>query len=245
MFTVRKSEDRGYADRGWLKSYHSFSFANYYDPAFMGFRVLRVINQDTILGGGGFPTHPHQDMEIVTYLLSGALAHKDSLGTGSVIEVGDVQRMTAGTGIRHSEFNASATETAELLQIWLLPSVTGLSPSYEQKHFPAAEKLNQLRLIISSDGAAGSVQVNQDVRTYGSLLASGHRVDYVLEAGRYGWLQVARGVIEIANDAGEIYHLSAGDALAVTALDGAAQPLAMTGRNEDGAPAEILWFDLP
>jgi redox-sensitive bicupin YhaK (pirin superfamily) len=160
---VRKSEDRGYADRGWLKSYHSFSFANYYDPAFMGFRVLRVINQDTILGGGGFPTHPHQDMEIVTYLLSGALAHKDSLGTGSVIEVGDVQRMTAGTGIRHSEFNASATETAELLQIWLLPSVTGLSPSYEQKHFPAAEKLNQLRLIISSDGAAEVGAASQSV----------------------------------------------------------------------------------
>ncbi|MFN7714507.1 MAG: pirin family protein [Pseudanabaenaceae cyanobacterium] len=246
MLTVRKSEARGYADHGWLKSYHSFSFANYYDPAFMGFRALRVINHDKILGGGGFPTHPHQDMEIVTYLLSGALAHKDSLGNGSIIATGDVQRMTAGTGIRHSEFNASQTETAELLQIWLLPSVNGLPPGYEQKHFSPTDKLNKLRLVASGDGAEGSVKINQDARIYSSLLEPDQQVAYALAAGRYGWLQVARGALQITGSTGETHSLDGGDAVAVHALtDGTAQTITLTGKPDQGTTTEILWFDLP
>ncbi len=185
-------------------------------------------------------------MEIVTYLLSGALAHQDSLGNGSVIATGDVQRMTAGTGIRHSEFNASATETAQLLQIWLLPAVKGLNPSYEQKHFPHEDKLNRLRLVASRDGAEASVQINQDAQIYSSLVQSGQSLDYVLNAGRYGWLQVVRGALEITSSNGEIQSLTEGDAVAVTALEnGTPQTITMTGQAAQGQTTEILGLTCP
>src|SRR5574340_472004 len=173
MMTLRRANERGHADHGWLNSYHTFSFANYYDPRWMGFRDLRVINDDLVMPGMGFPTHPHRDMEIITYILSGKLEHKDSLGTGSVILPGDGQRMTAGRGIRHSEYNPSDSETAHLLQIWILPEKPGLEPSYEQKSFPEAEKRGKLRLIASRDGAEGSVRINQDAKLYVSRLAPG------------------------------------------------------------------------
>jgi redox-sensitive bicupin YhaK (pirin superfamily) len=232
MLTLRKAEDRGHADLGWLDSHHTFSFADYHDPRHMGFGVLRVLNDDVIVGGAGFPKHGHRDMEIVSYVLDGAIAHEDSMGTGSVIRPGDVQRMSAGTGVLHSEFNASKNEPAHFLQIWFLPAAQGRKPSYEQKHFSADQKRDRLRLIASPDGAEGSVTVGQDVRMYASIVAAGSAVQHALAAGRKAWVHVARGQAEVNGQA-----LSGGDAVALTDE----RAVAITSSSE----AEILLFDLP
>ena len=232
MLYLRKSEDRGHANFGWLDSYHSFSFGQYHDPNFMGFGPLRVINDDKIAGGGGFPMHPHDNMEIVTYMLAGALAHKDSLGSGSTIRRGDVQRMTAGTGIRHSEFNPSATDTAHLLQIWMLPEARGLAPSYEEKHLDPADRKGKLQLIASRGARDSSVHINQDIDLYASVLGADGKVRHSFREGRLGWLQVALGSVT-ANG----MDLKQGDALAIA--DEAA--LEITGTSAD---AEVLLFDM-
>lgn len=231
MLTIRKANDRGHANHGWLDTFHTFSFASYYDPRHMGFRALRVINDDRVDGGNGFGTHPHNDMEIITYILEGALQHRDSMGTGSVIKPGDVQRMTAGTGVTHSEFNASASEPVHLLQIWLLPEREDLKPSYEEKHFAKADRQDQLRLVASRGGENGSIHVNQDVRLYASLLASGKTVEHTLAKGRHAWLQVAKGGLRV-ND----LKLETGDGLAVSAEE----KLQITAT----ADSEFLLFDL-
>ncbi len=231
MLTIRKSEERGHANHGWLDSYHTFSFANYYDPQQMSFRSLRVINQDQINGGKGFGTHPHRDMEIITYMLDGALEHKDSMGNGSIIRVGDVQRMSAGTGITHSEFNPSATESAHLLQIWILPNQQGVTPSYEQIEFVREEKLNQLRLIASPDGRDRSVTIHQDAYIYASILEDGAEVTHRVSQNRYVWIQVAAGSILVGDRL-----LSAGDAIS----GDVAGDLKLIGQGN----AEILVFDL-
>lgn len=197
MITVRRSNERGHFDHGWLNTYHTFSFDQYYDPRYMGFRTLRVINEDFVAGGHGFPKHGHSDMEIITYILEGALKHEDSMGNGSVIRPGDVQRMTAGTGVRHSEQNASDRERVHLLQIWILPHTVGLEPGYEQKAFSEDERRGQLRLIASEDGREGSVLVHQDVSLFASVLPAGQEVEHTMDQQRYAWLQVARGSIEI------------------------------------------------
>jgi quercetin 2,3-dioxygenase len=197
MITIRPSNERGGGDYGWLKTRHTFSFNDYSDPKWMGFRSLRVINEDWVAAGGGFPTHPHRDMEIITYVLSGKLEHKDSLGTGSVILPGDGQRMTAGRGIRHSEANGSPTEAVHLLQIWILPDKSGHEPGYEQKSFPESEKRGKFRLIASNDGAEGSVKINQDAKLFVTLLAPGEEVTQSLGGKRSAWLQVAKGEIEL------------------------------------------------
>ena len=197
MLTIRQSNQRGHFNHGWLNTYHTFSFDQYYDPRYMGFRSLRVINEDFVAPGRGFPQHGHKDMEIITYILEGALKHEDSMGNGSVIRPGDVQRMTAGTGVRHGEFNGSTDEPVHLLQIWIIPGAENLQPSYEQKAFTVEERQNQLRLIASSDGRDGSVTVNQDVSLFASILDIGKRVDYSMDPKRYGWLQVARGSVEV------------------------------------------------
>ena len=194
---VRASKERGHADHGWLDTYHTFSFADYYDPSQMGFRTLRVINEDRVAPGRGFDTHPHRDMEIITIVLAGALAHKDSMGTSSVIRPGEVQRMSAGTGVKHSEFNHSAQEPVHLYQIWILPSQKGSTPSYEQKSFPVAEKKNNLRLVASQDGREGSVTVHQDVTLYDCALDKGKEVTHQLKKGRGAWVQVKNGQIKI------------------------------------------------
>jgi hypothetical protein len=185
---VRRASERGLADHGWLKSFHTFSFADYHDPAHMGFRSLRVINEDRVQPGQGFGTHGHQDMEILSYVLEGQLEHKDSMGTGSVIRPGDVQRMSAGTGVRHSEYNPSSSEPVHFLQIWFLPDRRGLKPSYEQKTFPAAERTGKLRLVASPDGRDGSLTIHQDASLYASLLGRGESVTHTLAAGRAVWL---------------------------------------------------------
>ncbi len=231
MLTIRKSEERGHANHGWLDSYHTFSFANYYDPQHIAFRSLRVINQDLIAGGKGFGTHPHRDMEIITYMLDGALEHKDSMGNGSIIRVGDVQRMSAGTGITHSEFNPSATETAHLLQIWILPNQQNVTPSYEQISFSREEKLNQLRLIASPDGRDRSVTIHQDANVYASILEDGAEVTHRLNPNRYAWIQVARGNVLVGDRL-----LNAGDAIS----SDQAGDLKITSQGN----AEILVFDL-
>ena len=232
MITRRLAQDRGHAQHGWLDSYHTFSFADYYDPRHMGFRTLRVINEDRVQPGKGFGTHPHRDMEIISYVLEGALAHKDSLGTGSVIRPGEVQRMTAGTGVTHSEFNPSRTEPVHFLQIWLLPERAGLPPSYEQRAFPTEEKQGRLRLVASPDGREGSVTIHQAVDLYASLLAPGQAVTHRLTPGRHAWVQVARGTIRLNDTA-----LSAGDGAA------ASEETLLTMTATD--PAEVLLFDLP
>ena len=232
MLTLRRAQDRGRADFGWLDSRHSFSFGEYYDPAHMGFGPLRVINDDRVAGGGGFPTHPHRDMEIVSYVLEGALAHKDSLGTGSVIKPGDVQRMSAGTGIAHSEFNASRTDPVHFLQIWFLPERRGLTPGYEQKNFDADSKRDQLRLVASPDGRDGSVTIRSDASLYVSLLGKDATVSHQVAAGRGLWLQVARGSVAV----GDI-TLAEGDGLQVTNE----RALEIVGK---AAESEILLFDL-
>lgn len=211
MIRVRKSQERGHANHGWLDTYHTFSFSDYYDPDFMGFRQLRVINEDYVESNEGFPTHPHRNMEIITYILSGALEHKDSMGTGSVIRPGDIQRMSAGRGVLHSEFNHSDKERVHLLQIWINPNVTGINPSYEQKFFSDEEKKNRLRIIASPNGKDGSVTIHQDVNLYASIVEENHSVQHELNKGRYAWLQVARGSLRV-NDSIE---LNAGDGAAI------------------------------
>lgn len=197
MIRIRLAGERGHYDHGWLDTKHTFSFADYYDPASMGFRSLRVINEDVIQPGQGFGTHPHRDMEIITYVLEGALEHRDSMGNGSVIRVGDVQRMSAGTGITHSESNPSTTEQVHLLQIWLLPDRKGLAPGYEQRTFPESEKRGRLRLVASPDGADGSVRIHQDARLYTTILGPREGTALALDAGRHAWIQVARGAITV------------------------------------------------
>lgn len=229
--TIRRSSDRGRANFGWLDSRHSFSFGQYYDPAHMGFGPLRVINDDHVAGGGGFPAHPHADMEILSYVLDGALAHKDSLGTGSVIRPGDLQRMSAGTGIRHSEFNASQTDPVHFLQIWILPEARGLAPGYEQKTFTADEKRVRLRLIASRDGRDGSVTIRQDVDLYASILAAGDAVSHDLIDGRIAWIQVARGSVRLNGE-----PFATGDGAAIHS----GGPL----RIEATGAAEVLLFDM-
>jgi redox-sensitive bicupin YhaK (pirin superfamily) len=197
MITIRRSNERGHFDHGWLNTYHTFSFDQYYDPRYMGFRNLRVINEDFVAPGRGFPKHGHRDMEIITYILEGALQHEDSMGNGSVIRPGDVQRMTAGTGVRHNEQNASDRERVHLLQIWILPHTVDLEPEYEQKAFSEDERRGQLRLIASEDGREGSVLVHQDVNLFASLLAAGQELEHVMNPLRYAWLQVAHGAVSI------------------------------------------------
>ncbi len=210
MITKRAARERGHADLGWLRTNYSFSFADYYDPQHMGFRSLRVINEDHIAPGGGFGTHAHRDMEIVTYVLAGGLAHKDSLGNAGVIRPGEVQRMTAGTGVTHSEHNASQTEPVHLLQIWILPEKRGLQPGYEQKPFPADERRGRLRLVASREGREGDVTIHQDTELYAALLEAGESAKYELRPGRHAWVQVARGGVTLNGT-----RLEAGDGAAV------------------------------
>src|SRR5208337_1997558 len=197
MLTPRRAEDRGHADHGWLNSYHTFSFADYYDPKFMGFGPLRVINDDTVAPRGGFAPHSHRDMEIISYVLEGALEHKDNMGNGSVIRPGDVQRMSAGTGVTHSEYNASERDPVHFLQIWILPRRTGLPSGYEQKYFDADQKRGRLRLVASPDGAEDSVRIQQDARMFAALLERGETLLHKFANGRNGWLHVARGSAEV------------------------------------------------
>jgi quercetin 2,3-dioxygenase len=232
MIVIRPAQERGAANLGWLDSRHTFSFSNYHDPRHMGFADLRVINEDKIMPAQGFGTHGHQDMEIITYVLEGAIAHKDSLGTGSTILPGDVQRMSAGTGIRHSEFNASETDPAHLLQIWLLPEAKGIEPSYEQKTFAEAEKRGKLKLVGSQDGRDGSVTIHQDVSLYATVLQAGDEVSHSLEGDRVAWLQVARGAVQV-ND----QSLTAGDGVAIS------QELQVTLKGV-GDESEVLLFDM-
>jgi len=232
MLTLRKAEERGRANFGWLDSRHSFSFGHYQDPAHMGFGPLRVINDDRVAPGAGFPTHPHADMEIISYVLEGALAHKDSLGTGSVIRPGDVQRMSAGTGIRHSEFNASKSDPAHFLQIWILPERKGLKPGYEQKTFSDAEKRNKLRLVGSRDGRDGSVTIHRDVDLYASLLDDAQSVTHALKSGRLAWVQVARGTAKLNGE-----QLYPGDGVAIEERG----TIDITGTSDE---AEVLLFDM-
>ena len=231
MLTIRKASERGRANHGWLDSRHTFSFADYYDPEHMGFGPLRVINEDRVQAGTGFGTHGHRDMEIISYVLEGALGHKDSMGNGSTIVPGDVQRMSAGSGIRHSEFNHSQSGVTHFLQIWIEPDVTGIVPSYEQKHFAAEDKRGRLRLIASPDGRDGSVRIHQDALLYAGLFDGAERADLELGARRKGYVHVARGSVDVNGRT-----LGAGDALktesGVIVLDA-------------GRDAEVLVFDLP
>ena len=231
MITVRKAQDRGHAQHGWLDSWHTFSFGDYYDAKHMGFRSLRVINEDRVAPGKGFPTHSHRDMEIVTYVLDGALQHRDSMGNGSVMKAGDVQRMTAGQGVGHSEFNASASEPVHFLQIWLLPDRRNLEPGYEQKNFPKADLQGKLRVVASRDGADGAVLVHQDVKLLAGHFEAGEQAEYALAAGRHAWLHVARGTVRVNGQ-----ELVAGDALS------ASEEASLSIRGVSGA--ELLLFDL-
>lgn len=232
MITLRPSGERGSANLGWLDTRHSFSFSNYYDPDHMGFASLRVINEDRISPSGGFPTHGHQDMEIVTYVLQGALEHRDSLGNGSVIQPGDIQRMSAGTGIFHSEFNASNSEPVHLLQIWLLPASQGLQPGYEQIYVAPEQKQGQLRLVGSRDGRQGSVTIHQNVDLYASVLKAGDRINHTLGTGHVAWIQVAQGSIDLNG-----HHLTAGDGAAISDLN----HLSLAGIDP---ASELLLFDM-
>jgi quercetin 2,3-dioxygenase len=232
MITVRKSADRGHFDHGWLNTYHTFSFSRYYDPEHMGFRALRVINEDFVAPGKGFGAHPHDNMEILTYIVSGALEHKDSLGTGSTIRSGDIQRMTAGTGIQHSEFNPSKTEPVHLLQIWLEPAQRNHEPSYDQKHFSEADRRDRVRLIASPDASDGSIKVTEDIRLYASLLSAGKGASIDLQAGRHAWVQLIKGVITV-NDT----PLNAGDGASISG------ELRLT--IAAGQDSELIVFDLP
>lgn len=232
MLAIRPAQDRGIANFDWLDSRHTFSFGQYHDPNHMGFADLRVINEDKVSPNQGFPTHGHRDMEIITYVLEGVLEHKDSIGTGSVIYPGDVQRMSAGTGIQHSEYNASKTEPVHLLQIWILPEQKGIEPSYEQKNFAIAEKQGKLRLVGSRDGRDGSITIHQDVSLYAAALAEGESVSYTFLPNRVGWLQVARGTVQL-ND----QKLSAGDGAEIAQES----LIALQGTAQD---AEVLLFDM-
>ena len=232
MISVRSSADRGHANHGWLDSFHSFSFADYYDPQHMGYSALRVINEDRVQPGTGFGTHGHRDMEIITYLLAGKLEHKDNMGNGSVILPGDVQRMSAGKGILHSEFNPSADEPVHLLQIWIEPDVRGISPSYEQRHVAPAEKRGRLRLIASADGRDGSVTIHQDASLFAALLDGSDAAVHSLAPGRRAYVHIARGRARVNDE-----RLEAGDALQIVDED--------TVSLADSRDAEVLLFDLP
>jgi quercetin 2,3-dioxygenase len=232
MTELRPAAERGYADHGWLKSFHSFSFAEYHDPRHVAFGPLRVINEDRVAPGTGFGTHGHRDMEIISYVLEGALAHQDSMGNGSTIVPGDVQRMSAGSGVRHSEYNHDKAGATHFLQIWIEPSVTGIAPSYEQKHFEAASKRGRLRLIASPDGAEGSVRIHQDARVYAALLDGAERAVHRLAAGRRAYAHVARGSLTVQGQ-----RLGAGDALKLAEVGDVTL--------EQGDRAEVLLFDLP
>ena len=231
MINVRRANERGHFDHGWLNTYHTFSFDQYYDPRYMGFRSLRVINEDFVAPGRGFPKHGHRDMEIITYILEGALKHEDSMGTGSVIRPGDVQRMSAGTGVKHSEQNASDSNPVHLLQIWILPHTIELEPSYEQKAFSEDERRGQLRLIASENGRDGSVKVHQDVSLFASILDAEQQVERSMDQQRYAWIQVARGAITVNGEKAD-----QGDGVTV-----AGESSLTIGAQE---PAEILLFDL-
>jgi quercetin 2,3-dioxygenase len=231
MIQVRKAAERGHFDHGWLDTYHTFSFGDYSDPAHMGFRSLRVINDDRVAPGQGFGMHGHRDMEIVTYVLDGALAHKDSMGNGSILRAGELQRMTAGTGVRHSEFNPSDTEWVHLYQIWLLPQRKGLEPSYEQLAVGEEDKRGRFRLVASPDGVDGSLTIHQDARLYLASLSSGEGVAHEIEPGRAAWLQVVRGSVNVLG-----HDLAAGDGVSVT--DASAVSVQAT------VPSEVLLFDL-
>jgi redox-sensitive bicupin YhaK (pirin superfamily) len=231
MIAVRKSDERFHTDIGWLDSRHTFSFGEHYHPEQLGFRALRVINEDRVAAGQGFPTHPHRDMEILSYVLDGALGHKDSMGTGSVIKPGELQRMTAGTGVLHSEQNAQPDGPTHFLQIWIVPERRGLEPGYEQRAFPESERQGRLRLIAARDGRQGAVTVHQDAELYAALLAPGDRVTHVLAPGRHAWVQVARGGVQLGTQ-----PLAAGDGAAVS--DEPSLDIVAT------APSEILVFDL-
>lgn len=231
MITVRKSGARGHADHGWLNTWFTFSFADYYDPKHERFRTLRVMNDDRIAGGGGFGTHPHRDMEIVTYVLEGALEHKDSMGNGSVIKPGDVQYMSAGTGVAHSEYNASKTEPVHLYQIWMFPDKAGYQPTYDQKNFEEAEKRGKLRLLASPDGRDGSVKIRQDNELYATVLGRGESVKHTLKADRHAYVQVARGSVTLNGT-----KLETGDGAAISAE----KAVELTGVKN----AEVLLFDL-
>ena len=232
MQEIRRARDRGYADHGWLKSYHSFSFADYFDPQHVEFGPLRVINEDRVAPGQGFGTHGHRDMEIISYVLEGALAHKDSTGSTSTIRPGDVQRMSAGRGVQHSEFNPSASEGVHFLQIWIQPNVRSIPPSYEEKRFSEEEKRGRLRLIASPDQAEGSVLIHQDARVYAGLFDGDERAGLDIGAGRRGYVHVARGAVTVNGivlQAGDALKMSGGNTLSI-----------MHGRD-----AELLAFDLP
>ena len=231
MLTIRRSGERGHFDHGWLNTYHTFSFDQYYDPRYMGFRTLRVINEDFVAAGRGFPKHGHRDMEIITYILEGALQHEDSMGNGSVIRPGDVQRMTAGTGVRHSEQNASDNERVHLLQIWILPHTVGLEPGYEQKAFSTDERRDSLRLIASEDGREGSVEVHQDITLYASILAAGKELEHAMDERRYAWIQVARGAVSVNGE-----RADQGDGVVAVGESNL--------RIKAEADAELLLFDL-
>jgi redox-sensitive bicupin YhaK (pirin superfamily) len=232
MLQVRRSADRGFFDHGWLKTYHTFSFADYQDPQWVDFGPLRVINDDLVAPGEGFGTHGHRDMEIVTYILAGELQHRDSMGNGSLIRVGDVQRMSAGTGVTHSEFNPSADTAVHLLQLWIRPEAERLPPGYEQKNFTAADKRGRLRLIAARHGEEGAVVIHQDARVYAGLFDGAERADYALAAGRRAWVHVARGALSLDDT-----PLNAGDGAGVSGPAGLAL--------HTGADAEVLLFDLP
>lgn len=231
MITIRKSQNRGHLNHGWLDTYHTFSFDQYYDPRHMSFGSLRVINEDFVAAGHGFPTHSHRDMEIITYILEGALAHRDSMGNGSEIKPGEVQRMTAGTGVAHSEANPSASDPVHLLQIWIMPNARGLKPGYEQKMFTTAQKEGKLALIASPDGSAGSVTINQDAKVYASVLNPDQKVTHSLANDRLAWLQVARGSVVLNGE-----ELKQGDGAAISDES----QLEITGRER----SEVLLFDM-
>jgi quercetin 2,3-dioxygenase len=232
MIQIRRSQERGHANHGWLESYHTFSFANYYDPKFTGFRELLIINEDRVLPGKGFGRHGHRDMEIISYVLEGALEHKDSMGTGSVIRPGDVQRMSAGTGVQHSEFNHSEKDKLHFLQIWITPKAEGIKPSYEEKKFSAEEKKNKLKLIVSPEGEQGSLKINQDAKVFASILDEGKSVMFELAPKRYGWVQVVKGSIDLNGQ-----QLNEGDGAAIVEE----QKLQLVGKKT----SEFLLFDLP
>jgi quercetin 2,3-dioxygenase len=231
MISIRKKQDRGHAHHGWLDTYHTFSFADYFDHRFMGFRALRVINEDRVAPASGFPTHPHQNMEIISYVMSGALQHRDSMGNGSVIRPGEVQRMSAGTGVTHSEANQSKEESVHFFQIWILPAEAGRTPGYEQKYFPDEEKKGRLRMIASEDGRDGSLTIGQDVNLFAGIITPGGGLVHAIPRGRHAWLQVARGRVILNGtslDEGDGAAVSEEDTLRISAVD----------------EAEVLLFDL-
>lgn len=232
MIALRRSQDRGHANHGWLDTYHTFSFAGYFDPNHVGFRTLRVINEDRVAPGRGFGTHPHRDMEIISYVIEGTLEHKDSMGNGSVIRPGDVQRMSAGTGITHSEFNGSRTQPVHFLQIWILPEKPGIEPSYEQKHFSLDQKRGILRLIASNDGHDGSVTIHQDASVYATVLENGQNVRHSPLPGRHVWVHIVRGKVNVSGQ-----EIGGGDAAAITGET----EIVLSGL----ANSEVLLFDLP